>query len=35
MKTHKDWDVWKDSVELVMKIYQLVGDFPKEKKNGK
>jgi len=35
MKTHKDLDVWKESIELVTKIYRLVGDFPKEEKNEK
>jgi len=32
MKTHKDLDVWKESIELVTKIYRLVGDFPKEER---
>jgi len=34
IKTHKDLDVWKDSIELVVKIYQLVSNFPKEERFG-
>ena len=34
IRTHKDLDVWKDSIELVTKIYQLVGKFPKEERFG-
>ncbi len=34
MRTHKDLDVWKESIELVTKIYRLVGGFPKEEKFG-
>lgn len=34
IKTHKDLDVWKDSIELVAKIYQLVSNFPKEERFG-
>jgi len=34
MKTHKDLDVWKDSIELVVKIYRLVSNFPKEERFG-
>ncbi len=34
MKTHKDLDVWRDSIELVTKIYKLVQYFPKEEKFG-
>ncbi len=30
MLTHKDLDVWKESIELVTKIYRLVSNFPKE-----
>ena len=30
MKTHKDLDVWKKSIELVTDIYHLTNDFPKE-----
>ena len=32
MKTHKDLDVWKFSIELVVKVYELTGAFPKEEK---
>lgn len=34
MKTHKDLNVWKDSIELVVKIYRLVSNFPKEERFG-
>jgi len=34
IRTHKDLDVWKDSIELVTKIYQLVSNFPKEERFG-
>lgn len=34
IKTHKDLDVWKDSIELVAKIYQLVSNFPEEERFG-
>lgn len=34
IKTHKDLDVWKDSIELVARIYQLVSNFPKEERFG-
>ena len=30
MKTHKDLDVWKKSIELVTEIYQVTKNFPKE-----
>ena len=30
MKTHKDLDVWKDGIELVVTIYQITKVFPKE-----
>src|SRR5690606_15035286 len=30
MKTHKDLDVWKLSVELVLDIYKITKNFPKE-----
>ena len=30
MKTHKDLDCWKDSIELVKSIYNLTSGFPKE-----
>ena len=34
MKTHKDLDVWKDSIDLVVKIYQITKGFPKEELYG-
>jgi four helix bundle protein len=34
MKTHKDLDVWKDSIELVVMIYQVTILFPKEERYG-
>ena len=30
MKTHKDLEVWKTSIEMVTKIYQVTRNFPKE-----
>lgn len=30
IKTHKDLDAWKISVELVTEIYQLTGNYPKD-----
>ena len=30
MKTHKDLDAWKFSVDLVTLIYELTRDFPKD-----
>ncbi len=30
MKTHKELDVWKDSIELVVEIYKITKRFPKE-----
>lgn len=30
MKTHKDLDVWKNSIDLVLEIYSLTRSFPKE-----
>lgn len=32
LKYHKDLDVWKDSIELVVDIYNLTSDFPTEEK---
>ena len=29
-KTHKDLDVWKNSINFVTEIYKLTGNFPKE-----
>jgi four helix bundle protein len=34
MKTHKDLDVWKISIEMVTEIYQLTHIFPKEELYG-
>ena len=30
IKTHKDLDVWRNSITLVTKIYEITGKFPKE-----
>jgi four helix bundle protein len=32
--THKDLDVWKLSIDLVVKVYELTNQFPKEEKYG-
>jgi four helix bundle protein len=32
--SHKKLDVWKDSIKLVAKIYELTEDFPSEEKFG-
>jgi four helix bundle protein len=34
MKTHKDLDVWKDSIAFVTKIYRITSTFPKEEMYG-
>jgi|GEM_PF-1702082 len=34
MKTHKDLDVWKKSIDLVTAIYELTKFFPKEETYG-
>ena len=34
MKTHKDLEVWKKSIEMVTKIYTLTRNFPKEELYG-
>ena len=34
MKTHKDLDVWKKSIELVASIYKITSSFPKEELYG-
>lgn len=34
MKTHKDLDVWKFSIDLVIKIYKLTDNFPSDEKYG-
>lgn len=30
MKTHKDLDVWKKSIEFAQELYTVTGSFPKE-----
>ena len=34
MKTHRDLDVWKDSVSFALKIYKSTSSFPKEETYG-
>ena len=34
MKTHKDLEVWKSSIEMVTNVYQLTQVFPKEELYG-
>jgi four helix bundle protein len=34
MKTHKDLDVWKDSIDFITKIYRMTSLFPKEELYG-
>ena len=34
MKTHKDLDIWKDSIELVIEIYEVTKGFPKDETYG-
>ena len=34
MKTHKDLDVWKKSIDAVVKVYELLSKFPKDEKYG-
>ena len=34
MKTHKDLDVWKKSIEMVTLVYKLTRSFPKEELYG-
>jgi four helix bundle protein len=34
MKTHKDLDLWKDSIRLVVDIYLMTKEFPKEELYG-
>ena len=34
MKTHKDLDVWKDSIVFVTRIYKMTSTFPKEEMYG-
>ena len=34
MKTHKDLDIWKKGIELVVNIYKITKDFPANEKYG-
>ena len=34
MKSHKELDVWKDSIDLVVQIYNITKGFPKEELYG-
>jgi len=34
VRTHRDLDVWKEGIELVVKVYEIVQNFPKEEKYG-
>lgn len=34
IRTHKDLDVYKQSIEFVAEVYQFTGDFPDEEKFG-
>lgn len=34
MKTHKDLDVWKNSIELVKLVYKVTSNFPKDELYG-
>ena len=34
MRTHKDLDVWKKSIDLVKNIYDITGNFPKNEMYG-
>ena len=34
MKTHKELNVWKDSIELVVEIYEITKQFPREEMYG-
>ena len=34
IRTHRDLDVWKEGIELVVKVYEIVQNFPKEEKYG-
>ena len=34
IRTHKDLDVYKQSIEFVAEVYQFTGDFPGEEKFG-
>ena len=32
MRTHRDLDVWKEGIDLVLAIYKILGTFPKEER---
>ena len=32
VKTHRDLDVWKEGIELVVKVYEIVQKFPNEER---
>ncbi len=34
MRTHKDLDLWKDSINMVVEIYRITKGFPKEESYG-
>lgn len=34
LKTHKDWDVWKEAMRLAKEIYRVTGAFPREELYG-
>jgi four helix bundle protein len=34
LKTHHDLDVWTMSIDLVVKLYKITGDFPSEERYG-
>jgi four helix bundle protein len=34
MRTHKDLDLWKDSINMVVEIYRITKGFPKEELYG-
>jgi len=34
LRTHRDLDVWKDGIELVVKVYEIVQKFPNEERYG-
>lgn len=34
MRTHKDLDVWKEGIEHVLNVYEIVNKFPGEEKYG-
>jgi len=34
IRTHRDLDVWKEGIELAVKVYEIVQKFPNEEKYG-